>query len=92
MRGGGLEPEKALEMIELFSSECCAVWRLVAKIGPRGPMRKRGSWLKRHFQRTLLQRAHLEHGEAEDVPVSVDLLHYLVRRPSRENSLLSARR
>ena len=30
VRKGGLEPEAALEMIEVFHGECCAVWRLVA--------------------------------------------------------------
>jgi integrase len=37
MRKGGLEPEKALEMIEEFRANCCAVWRVVAQIGPQGP-------------------------------------------------------
>jgi hypothetical protein len=30
MRGGGLEPEKRLEMIDEFQGKCRAMWRLVA--------------------------------------------------------------
>jgi hypothetical protein len=30
VRGGRLEPEAALEMIEEFQGQCCAVWRDVA--------------------------------------------------------------
>jgi hypothetical protein len=37
MRKGGLEPEEALEMIELFSSQCCTVLHGMAPHGPRGP-------------------------------------------------------
>src|SRR5262249_44277603 len=36
MRGGGLEPEASVEMIDVFSGECCTVLRRVAKVGPLG--------------------------------------------------------
>ncbi len=33
----GVEPDKTIEMIEKFATQCCAVWRLVASFNPRGP-------------------------------------------------------
>jgi hypothetical protein len=36
MRGGGLEPEAPVEIVEEFGGECCAVLRVVAQIGPLG--------------------------------------------------------
>lgn len=37
MRKGGLEPEKALEMIDEFFGPCCTEWHGVAPFGPWGP-------------------------------------------------------
>jgi hypothetical protein len=51
MRKGGLEPKAALEMTEEFRHKCCAVWRLVAQIGPWGPIEDCGVLpLERDFQ------------------------------------------
>lgn len=38
VRGGGLEPEETVEMIEVFPGQCCAMWRVVAPFGPQGPI------------------------------------------------------